>query len=663
MAGFQTLKGAVDQSQAQAPITAEKTAFTGEQLDDTTALGLVLQNANEALSYLQSKELMPISTDRADDLVRAYIKPRLWADGKPRANMPMFVVLEAIEKVLPVLFMSLFGAGKKRPFEVEPVGKTTPEAARAKASILWWAFKQAGLKEEMRRTLKTVLTYGFVVGWWGWENKTIRKRDFSKGADNKIKREWKEYEFNLPTYECLNLKNILVDPKCDRQDIQKGAGWIIKQCMITANDIDQMRNDTETYKNLPSNDELRRILASKDEPTEDTLTSSKRSVWRDFQAKLESENSSSDPLMQPLEYLEYWDGARVIGVLQRKIPIRNQANEFGEIPGVSCAFVDVLGSTWGLGVARLLAGEQRFQTGVANNWIDSLALVLNPVYQLLKGIGPGTQNINISPGKVITESGELKPLVTPDVTGPAMIAIESSEQRANKRVAANSGTNLPDQALRTGTGVNALQGDVTQRLQYFLEIFINLIYVPVLEKFLFLCTEKLEPEQINYILTEQEGKEWEGDIVDIYKAECSVDVIAGANLMARQAAAVLAPQLLQTVSAGPVAQQMEVQGTYFDYNEFVQEAFELQGWDLNRLFKNMTPEMKQAVAQRNAALQRVNGDLILQDKKHQDTISEINEKGTVQAGVGIVKQSAKTHMDVAQHAVEAMQEGSPVPQQ
>lgn len=655
MSGFDDLKGAVDTSEALQPIQPEDTAFSEEQLDDVSALGIVLQDANEAISYLQSKGLMPTSVDTADDLVRAYVKPRKWADGKDRANMPMFVVLEAIEKIMPTLHLSLFGSGKKQPFLIKPVGNTKPDAARANANILWWAMRQVGLKEEMRRTLKTCLTYGFVVGWTGWESKTHRIRVYEKEADTGlVKRTWKKVPINLPTYECLNLKNVLVDPKCNRQDIQKGAGYVIKQLMITANDLQQMREDTDTYKNIPSDDELRLILANKNEPTEDTNASNKRAVWREFQAELESKNTSADPLQQPLEYLEYWTADRVIGVLQRKITIRNEENEEGCIPGYSCAFVDILGSAWGFGVARLLAGEQRLQTGVVGNWIDSLALVLNPVYQLLKGIGPGTQNIQVSPGKVITEAGELKALVTPDVTGPAMNAVATSEDRAAKRVAANGGANLPNQALRTGTGVQALQGDVVQRLQYFLEIFIDMIYIPVLESFLHMLHDHLTPEQVNHILNQEEGKAWQGEILDVYNAQTSVEVIGGTNLMARFAAAQLAPLIMQLVSSAPVQDSLVVQNKKFDYTEFTKETLDLMGWDIENLFVDMTPEDQQRAQAMNAAMAKGAADAQLQAQKHQDDLELANEKGTVEAGVAVVKEAVKHHMDDAAQALENM---------
>lgn len=660
---FADLKGAIPSSDIKPAIKADETAFATEELDDATALSLVLTDANSAISYLQSKALLPAGVDTADDLIRAYMRPRQWSDGKPRANMPMYTVLEAIEKVLPTLYLSLFGTGKRRPFEVEPVGRTSPQAARAKAALLDWCIKQSELKEEMRLSLKTVLTYGFMVGWWGWENRVIRKRVYEKDENGKIKGSWKNLEVSIPTYDNLNLRSVLYDPRCARQDIQNkrsGADFVIKQVMINANVLDDMRKDTETYKNIPSRTALREILAQQDEPTEDTTTTNKRAVWREFQAQLDSEKSSLDPLLQPLEYLEYWTPHRVIGVLQRKIVIRNQENEFAEIPGLSCAFIDVLNSAWGFGIARLLSGEQRFQVGVANNWIDSLALTLNPTFQLLKGIGPGTQNINIAPGKVITEAGELKPLVVPDVSEAAMNALESSTQRGNKRVGAEGGENLPMQALRTGTGVQALTGDIVQRLQYFLEIFINLIYLPVLRKFLYLASEKLEPEQINSILMEQEGKAYEGDILDVFNAEIDVDVIAGADLMARQAAAQLIPLVVQTIASGPVAAQLEVQGKYFDFDEFLTEALTLQGWDMARLIVPMTPEMIKNVQAKNQALQTAQANLAMQTAKHQDDMELANEKGVVQAGVGIVREAAKSHLQQASAALEAMQPPNPV---
>lgn len=658
-ASFQDLPQAIDPAVALNPIIpADETAFAQEELDDETALGVVLSDVSTSLSYYQSKGLLPAGVDLADDLIRAYVRPRLWSDGKARANMPMFVVLEAVEKIMPTLYMALFGSGKVQPFLVTPMGRTTPEAARAKGKVLYWAIKQAGLKEQMRITLKTCLSYGFCAGWDGWETKTVKKKIYEKSAGNKVSGKWKEVEINVPTYENVPLKNFGYDPRCIEQNVHTGAQYVFKQVMISANDLQWMREDTDHFKNIPTDEELRDILSKKNEPTEDSLSTQKRAVWREFQAELDSQATTKDPLEQPLEYIEYATRDRIIGVLQRKITIRNQENERNKLPARSCAFIDVLGSAWGFGVARLLSGEQRFQQGVVNNWIDSLSLILNPVYQLLKGIGPGTQNIPVSPGKVITESGELKPLITPDVSTPAMAAIESSEARAVKRVGANGGADLPHQALRTGTGVQALTGDVVQRLQYFLEIFINNMYLPVLEEFLELCYDHLQPEQINHILTEEGEKAWEGDIIDIYNAQIDIDVLGGANLMAKYAAVQLVPQFLQMISAGPVAQQLDTQGIYFDFADYIEDTSNLMGVDSDVYFKQMTAEMKQVRDARNQAATKAAADAQLQNQKHQDDLEDINEKGTVQAGVALVRKAAEEHMNAAQTALDEFESGA-----
>lgn len=675
--GFSAVEGSVDPGAALSSVAnflAEQTAFHGEDYDDDTALGLVLTDVAAGIAFLQSKALLPALVDTSNDLIFGLQKPRVWADGKPRANLPIYAVMEGIEKLMPVFYMSLFGTGKRRPFVASPVGKTTAEAAAAKASVLAWAIKQAGLKEEMRLTLKQCLSYGFCCGWWGWEQKNVRERVYSKNSKGRVKGTWKDVLLNLPTFENVDLKNFSFDSQCKRQDVQKGARWVAKQVMITANTLDDWRQDTDTYgrdeteivdedgnkvakktgkrvSRIPDRETLRRVLATDREQTEDTFASQKRAVWREFQAQLDSEAGSADPLLKPLEYIEYWTEDHVIGVLQRKLVIRLSENEYNQAPALTCAFIDVLGSAWGFGVARLLAGEQRFQAGVANSWIDSLALVLNPVFQALKGVGPGTQNIPLAPGRVITETSELKPLVTPDVSNAATTAMANSEARASKRIGSEGGTNLPTQALRTGSGVQALTGDVIQRLQYFLEIFINMIYLPTLEKFMLLCMEHLQPEDINRILTEEQGKEWNGDIMDIYNAQIGIDVLAGADLTARAASAQLAPTIIQMLSAPAVQDSLQVQAVKFDYKNWAEEMLSYS-FDVDHYFVPMTADDQKRMEQKNQALAKGMADQNLEATKHQNDLENINEKGTVQAGVALVKKAAESHMDEALGALE-----------
>jgi hypothetical protein len=160
---------------------------------------------------------------------------------------------------------------------------------------------------------------------------------------------------------------------------------------------------------------------------------------------------------------------------------------------------------------------------------------------------------------------------------------------------------------------------------------------------------------VNEILTAEEGKAYEGDISDIYNAEVKLDVVAGANMMAKFAAAQLAPMIIQLVSAGPVADQLEVAGKKFAYDEFLTETVDMMGWDVENLVVDMTPADLQRLQQKNASLQKVQGDLMLQQAKHQDNLSEIDAKASGQAGVATVRQLLKSHSDAALQQLSQMQ--------
>jgi hypothetical protein len=658
---FEQLSQAIPTAESLAPIVAQDTAFADEELSDKTALGIVLQDVDTAEKYLQSKNIIS-NLDNADQLYAGYVKPRVWANGKNRSSLSMPIVLEAIEKILPTLYMSLFGNGKD-PFYLRPVGRTKPEAARAKSKILSWAIKQSDLKEGMRLALKNCLQYGFCVGNYGWTEREQIVKKYVTGEDGTVKVVKEVVTFNVPTFETMDLRQILWDPACKVQNLRdrnQGAKYVVKQVFVDANWLDENR-DNPLYKNIPTREELRDILAHNMAQATNSLKASQSNQWNELQAEQADKPTSADPLSAPLELLEYWSEDRVIVVLQRVIVIRNEESEFSSLPFPSCAFIDVLNSAIGFGIAKLLAGEQRFQVGVLNTWVDSLSLSLNPVFQIIKGLGAGTQQVTLSPGKVLTETAELKPLITPSVSGEAQNAIGASEQRAAKRIGSQGGADMPTQALRTAQGIQSYQGNATERLQYLLEIFISMVFVPTLEAFLEMSCDHLTKEQIQQILTDAEGKVYEGDILEVYNASVEVEVLAGTKLASRQAAAQLVPVLAQLVAQEPFQDSLAAQGKKFDYAELLDEAIELSGWDLDSLIVDMTPEDVQRQKEQNAALIKAQASQQQQQTDHENKLAEINEKGTVQAGVAVVRSLVKSHADEAQGVLDRL--GNPGGQQ
>lgn len=653
MSGFESLPHAIALGAAEAPVLAAEVQFVDPWADET-ALGIVVNDITSGIQFEQAKNFVT-NMENADDLIRGYVRVRPWPNtDKARSALSMPVVLEAIEKILPYIHLSIFGSGKD-PFLVSKVGKTSTEAAKAWQSLLRWAVRVSDFKEGSRLTMKTILTYGFGAGVHGWKSEEIKPRKYRKSEDGKSVERNPDVEAQViaqPTYENANLRNIIFDPSCSSQDARKGR-FIAKRLIVSAYDLEQMRGD-DTYKNIPTKEELATILAAKEEPAQDSMQALKPNQTREFQAQDDKLPASKDPLQAPLEIVEYWTRERIVTVLQRAIVIRNEVNTSGQLPVVSCAFIDVLNSMFGFGIARLLNGEQRLQQGVLNTWIDSLTLVLNPVFQQLRGIGSGGQNISISPGKVVTTEGELKPLVAPDVSGTAQGAIESSQLRAMKRVGAEGGSSMPNAAMRTGSGVQAFQGDITQRLQYFMEQYIDLVFVPVLEAFLVNCCENLTPEQIQRILSDEDGKAFEGDILGIYNADTKIEIISGVKLTVRQAAAQAAPLLIQLLSNEAVQNSLQIQGNKFDYATFVEEYVELIGWDVDSLFVPMTKDDLARAAQQNPQAVRNAGQSQLEQQKHANDLDSIDAKAAAQAQVAVVR----THLKVAeQEGIDALTPG------
>lgn len=651
MPGFETLKQAVDLNAALAPLTPEQVKFDADPWADDVALGIVVADVNAALAYEQAKSFVT-SIEVSDDLIRGYVRVRPWPNtDKPRSALSMPVVLEAVEKIMPFLHLSIFGSGKD-PFEVTAVGKTKPESVKAWQALLRWAVRVSDFKEGSRLTMKNILQYGFGAGFHGWESQEIEQRKYRKTSEGGVERDpdaSKKQVIAKPTYEAANLRNTLFDPCCSTQDPSKGR-WVAKRLVITGYDLDDMRAD-DTYKNIPTREELVRILTNKEEPAKDAMISLKPNQTRELQAQQDTLPASKDPLQSPLELIEYRSDDRIVTVVQNTLVIRNEKNEDGKCV-VGCAFIDVLNSLFGFGIARLLNGEQRLQQGVLNTWVDSLALVLNPSFQSIKSsLGNGQQNISIAPGKVVTVEGELKPLVTTDVSETAANAIEASSLRAMKRVGAEGGSNMPTQAMRTGSGVQAFQGDITQRLQYFMEMYIDLVFVPVLNAFLAHSKEHLTPEQVQQILGEENGKAYEGDVLDIYNADVKIEIISGVKLTTKQAAAQAAPLIMQMLQNSAVQDSLQVQAKKFNYALFAEEYLELQGWDIDQLFVDMTADDLKRAQEQNQAMSRANGQMQLQQQKHGDDLDTVDKKSADQASLAVLRSHLKIE---EQHGLDAL---------
>jgi hypothetical protein len=638
MSGFENLPNAINEGAAQEPMTAEQLAFESEKLQDTQALGLVIKDARIAESFLSDKSL-PAEWEALDALYRAKVEVKTWPNtNTPRAHLSMPLFLEVVEALLPQVHMAFFS--DRQPFLLLPKGRTKPEAARAISHVLNWAVVESGLKEEIRKLLKSSLHRGQCVGKWGWraESKPVKK--YQRGQNGVIEISEKNREVSCPTFEYVDLKNVLVDPATRNQDIRT-AGYVIFQKFIDANELDELRETG--YKNVPKREDLKQILANDGEPTTDSFVSTKPTP-RENQAEKQDVATSSNPLKKPLELLEYWSHDRVITVLQRKLVLRNEENEFGRIPFVSCSFIDVLDSFYGMGVGKLVEGDQRLQAGVINGYLDQMNLAMQPPVKRPAGSGPNNQTELTGPGKVY--NGGLEPVPVPYPSIDALNVVALADTRAHRRVGANSGPDMPTQAMRTAEGVQAFTSGIQTRLQYFVEQFADLVFLPVLNAFVDMCKEHLTPEQINCILAEEEGKAYQdwadgGDILEVYNASCAIEALSSTKLAARRAMAQTIPMYMQMWAAAPVQESLAQQGKKVDYVEFVQQVADLAGWDAQSFIVPMTPEDQQRAMMMNQAVQKAQADKEILAQKQENALELVDAQGMAKAGVKVIDHSLK----------------------
>lgn len=650
---FSELPNALDEGRGLEQIRTDeaKKAFEGEKLADETALKIVLQDVNVAEIFFQSKTLSA-DFNMADDLFRAFVAPRNWPNSNiARSNIPMPVVMEAIESLLPQAHMSFFS--DSTPFELDPKGKTSAEAARGMASVGAWSVAETGFEEECRKMLKSSLLYGQCIGKWGWKQETRRTKKYKRGQDGGISSSPETNDIACPTFEYVDVRQVLVDPFHQNPDI-RDAAYVIQQKFIDAEELDSLRDSG--YKNVPTRAELAEILAERAESTKDSIKSMKIQSWREYQPAQPDEQRSANPLKQPLEILEYWTDDRVITVLQRCLILRNEENEFETKPYLSCPFIDVLNSFWGLGVAKLLEGEQKFQTGVLNAGVDALSLKLCPFFIRKKGMGTTSQNIIVGPGRAVNEE-ELTPVPMENVFEAALEAINSSEVRASRRVGSNYGPEMPTQAMRTAEGVQAFTSGVQVRLQYFIEQFADMVFVPAIEAFLQLAKDNLTETQIKDIIHEESGKPFQGDVLDAYNGKYSVQVLTSTKLTARRAMAQMIPMMAQMVGAAPVQQSLAAQAKKFDFTEFIDKIFDVTGFPSTDLIVDATPQEQAAMGQMmNPQVAKAQLDMHKEALKHQYSLELEQAKGETRAGVQVVKQvldEAKTAKELTGGAMKA----------
>lgn len=643
---------------------------------DEAVLSIVVQDYNAASQWLNDR-LWVMHWRETDTL---YQSPRTQAvfegSSVTRSNVSRFNVAKQVNSLAPAISGAIFS--EPTPFEVNPRPKTHSDSARAWKALLGILLKLCDFKPELSYGIEGMVNQGTAIWKIGWEEYTEKEVHYErKAAPQKIQmplggppvlvftkeseeftREEKEVTKKRPIFEKCELGTVFPNPKWRSPNQMWKAGWVVQEFYVTYDDLKKLRQNPDY--DIPDDETLRFIFTHKDaEPTDTTnmVSATLHSNPAVHHAAREDENYSEDPLLQPMQILEWWSEGEVRAVLQQKVVIRNGKHNLKRIPFLSANFWNVENAGLGMGVGRIAGSDQRIDQGVTNAALDIVAFAVQPEYAVARGANVPTQDqrrrlggIRLVDGNDATKAVALVP--QPVVPADAWRALQVSNVTADSTVgsdqAAMQGV-LPQRGSsvgRSGTGAGMIQAASQGRLQSPIERVCDGVLIPFLEFLWDIVPQEMTVAEIRGLL----GQYAEPLLIDFYdflNADLEFDMLAGSRLAARARMAQSLPFMLEIFGNQALVQQLSQVGWKVNVLEVTNMVMDVSGWVNKRdLIVEMTDQEKQMMAQQNPAVIKTQADAQKMQQQHQNDMELEDEKikGRIAA------QAAKTQ---GQHIIES----------
>jgi len=652
---------------------------TGKVKTDDSALALVIQDTQRAEKFVMAR--LWISEWRiAKSIYEAPVKQEFWRDTLvPRASNSYPLCAQHIRAILDQVMPALFP--ENPPFQVEPNEGTPRQVARGWESVLSYQLRKAGFRGQIRLIAKDGEIFGTGIGKWGWEwfNRkllTYRRRVAPKKiktATGKImvlhtaeSDDLEEVEVSIkvsqPFFHRCEVNHTMVAPGLREPDIRK-AKFVSYRDYLTIRDLNDLR-DAEGY-DIPAQADLIALAAPPSEqpvsgPIESEATAFPAQGHRPLPRYMDE---SEDPLEHKLEVIEYWTNERVIVALQRKKIIRNESNPFGIIPFVNAFWDDIPGSFYAFGIPRRLGGTQTHIQGLRNLRLDDVNINLQNVWLEKQGTNLTGQPMKLYPGARIkvTDPDGIKPLMKQPILGEAWreesVLVADAEKTSGANELLIQGA-MPPQGrssiTRSATGAGLMGGASSSRIQSYVDVIVDQIFLPVLYAFLHMNRMWLEPAEIRKIigktLWESLEEAHEGDLlIDMCNsADLELTMSAGTSIAARRQMGQMLPLEMQMYMQPAVQSGLADSRKKVNWLELSRRVEQVSGWrsqddiiiDLtdediqHRMAMNPDVIKAQATSQRIGQLHKQNKDLSAQE--HQHKLEEIDAKGLAGSGQEII---------------------------
>lgn len=652
---------------------------------DPAVLSIVVQDFERGSAWLDDHRWR-LNWNENDLL---YQSPRTLAvfDGSSvtRSNVSRFSVAKQVNSLAAAITAAVFS--DPTPFEIRPRPGSHQDSARAWKELFSELLDQIGFKQEVDYGVMSMVNQGTVIFKGGWETETrvethyLRKQappqvDMPFGdpitvfteASDEFEAIDMEVTRNLPTFEKCSLGSVIIDPTWASPNQIKKAKWIIHERYLNYDDLTQLRNNP-AY-DVPSDEVLRAIFmpdsAEQTEAIEDTEQQLTANTTVHHAAQRD-ETYSEDPLLKPMQVLEWWSKTQCRVVLQKKVVLRNNQHGLPDKPFFSANYWNIDNAGYGLGVGRIAGADQRVEQGMLNAILDILAFAVQPEYAVARGANVPTQDqrrrlggIRLVEGTDATRAIALvqQPQVPPDAWRAIQAAIGSSESASGADQATVQGS-IPGRGssiVRTGTGAGAVAAASSTRLQSPVERFCDGVLLPYLRFLYAMVKEHMPISEIRAVLAER-TEDLAPDFQDFMEMPVKFETLAGTDLAARNRMAQSLPFLLEIFSNQALVQQLSETGWKVNVRELANMVMEMSGWkNMRDLVVRMTPEEQQkqmmqnpgaiqAQAKQGEIEEKHKNDMEMEDKK-------ISGRIVVNAADNIHKASVQSPIDRAMHFAE-----------
>ncbi len=460
-------------------LDSEDFKFGQEEISDIYALNLVQQVFPLSENY-RSTSAHDQRWNTNDSLFCGWKDMKVWEGTNiPRASLGIPIVFDQVEAAVPAIYNALFGIGAEW-FSVDAEPGTDPQEARALQATMSYILEHC--RDNYSGSAKAEINLAII-------DMCLRGNGGIELGFDQLQRR--------PYVKWVDIRDFYIDPGCNTPDVED-CRWIFRRKLMTVEDLESLRG-SQGMKIPPK--EVLQALAKEGPPfVIADQTKRMQEAFRGIQYQPNSSDYTPVPMDRKIEVLVYYSKTRIIWVLNRKVVIYNASNPYNFFPFAFAPYYIFISRFYGLSIADVQEGNQRYIEALINGRLDELSLAIRPPRIAKRGILMTPSQQKWHPGMVYqAEDPKHMELFQPQNALANIYAeVEYFEKASEKRTGINSmaqGVPRGGNVNRTATGVQSQMQGANNKLQSIVSNIEDYLILPMLYKLYKLIQFHMNPEE------------------------------------------------------------------------------------------------------------------------------------------------------------------------